>query len=344
MDYTTLNIIGNGFDRFHGLPTAYFESDEKTCFCKWLKDNNKEVYDKLCMALGNPYSGPQKNEAAKNWCSFEAELGKINTVELRKKIVQKGDWKPGVQAEPTLDDFEEADSKGMDIDELYNQKHKLPASSSENMEVWITVFKNGLQIEFEKWVKSITVSDAKCKAEIELENAIFLSFNYTTTLEQLYNIDSQNIFHIHGVVPYYPDDEDEESQYDPINDLVFGHGNEDCALSGIQNILYHTSKPRMKTIEGNRVLNEGLQELQKPVNDIIERSGFFFDKLSELRDVYVYGFSFGDVDMPYIRRIMEIAPKAKWHISCLDKNNYKPPKGLESAELFTIRKQTEKPS
>ena len=58
---------------------------------------------------------------------------------------------------------------------------------------------------FAKWAKSIEISHHKV---ISLNpNSIFLTFNYTDTLEELYAIPENQILHIHGLTsiekPYY---------------------------------------------------------------------------------------------------------------------------------------------
>lgn len=55
------------------------------------------------------------------------------------------------------------------------------------------------------------MGDESKKIELKTDDAAFLTFNYTPTLETLYNIDENIIFHIHGKAG--TDDE-----------LVLGHG------------------------------------------------------------------------------------------------------------------------
>jgi hypothetical protein len=71
---------------------------------------------------------------------------------------------------------------------------------------------------FTMWINQIDVNDAKKHRIIEFENLInihskFLCFNYTDTLETVYNINRNNICYIHGKVI--------ES-----DDIYFGHGND----------------------------------------------------------------------------------------------------------------------
>src|SRR5690606_34437122 len=66
--------------------------------------------------------------------------------------------------------------------------------------------------------------DRKTSLIKESHQDIFVSFNYTTTLEDIYNILECNVLHIHGVV-------------DSDNELVLGH-------SDVYRITYFTEKYR----------------------------------------------------------------------------------------------------
>lgn len=108
----------------------------------------------------------------------------------------------------------------------------------------------------------------------------FFTFNYTQTLEHIYNISENNICHIHGMSKGIKNLNDLASE-----DLIFGHGLEsyDTNVTNIVNTAYNITK--------------------KPVNQCIENNQLFFEKLEDVDSIYSYGFSFGDVDMPYIEKI-----------------------------------------
>jgi hypothetical protein len=110
----------------------------------------------------------------------------------------------------------------------------------------------------------------------------FFTFNYTQTLETIYNISTNNICHIHGVSKGLKNLNDIASE-----DLIFGHGQGayDTNVTDIINTAYNITK--------------------KPVNQCIEKNKLFFEKLKDVNNIYSYGFSFGDVDMPYIKKICQ---------------------------------------
>lgn len=67
---------------------------------------------------------------------------------------------------------------------------------------------------FTEWINSITLKDIIQKSDfknlIDTKNDLFLTFNYTSTLESIYNC--CNVLHIHGKIG---------------ENLLFGHGGDD---------------------------------------------------------------------------------------------------------------------
>ncbi|MCL2721681.1 MAG: bacteriophage abortive infection AbiH family protein [Treponema sp.] len=114
------------------------------------------------------------------------------------------------------------------------------------------------------------------------ESNYFFTFNYTQTLERIYGVSESDICHIHGVSQGTKNLNDLASE-----DLIFGHGREsfDTNVTNIVSTAYNITK--------------------KPVNQCIENNRLFFEKLEGVNNIYSYGFSFGDVDMPYIKKICQ---------------------------------------
>ena len=119
--------------------------------------------------------------------------------------------------------------------------------------------------------------------------------NYTQTLERVYGVSENNICHIHGVSKNAKNLNDTTS-----GDLIFGHGREvfDTDITNIPNTAYNINK--------------------KPVNRCIINNQLFFEKLEGVINIYSYGFSFGDVDMPYIKKICHSignTSNVTWHFN-----------------------------
>jgi hypothetical protein len=123
----------------------------------------------------------------------------------------------------------------------------------------------------------------------------FFTFNYTQTLEHIYDIPENNICHIHGTSQGTKNLNGLASE-----ELIFGHGREsfETDVTNIINTAYNITK--------------------KPVNQCIENNRSFFEKLGYISNIYSYGFSFGDVDMPYIEKIchsIRNTTNITWHFN-----------------------------
>ena len=150
---------------------------------------------------------------------------------------------------------------------------------------------------FTEWIKQINIKEAqlnkKFKALINTDNDIFMTFNYTSTLEDIYG--AKNVFHIHGKTG---------------EKLIFGHGNN------------NELDPDEYEIGADFGLSELHSCLRKPVRKIIEKNRNFFNSLSDVEEIYTYGFSYSVPDRPYIREICRSIKNkidAVWYIHNFNK-------------------------
>ena len=105
------------------------------------------------------------------------------------------------------------------------------------------------------------------------ENSEYLNFNYTYTLEKLYNIKKVNHIHIEDKVG---------------RDYIFGHKKKYKKKSGF-----------FKNI--NSIFNNA-EVFAKPVNDYIKRGKVRYENIAK---IYFWGFSLSEVDKPYIEQILK---------------------------------------
>ena len=152
---------------------------------------------------------------------------------------------------------------------------------------------------FSSWIKQLKIDDYKKNVKSELVSLFsdytkFLCFNYTDTLECLYNVNPKNICYIHGKAK---------------NDkLYFGHGNKKTYddFLGMQNDNW------LSVAEGYDSVNE---ILHKPVKKIIKQNSKFFESICDVDEVYSYGFSYNQVDEPYVSELVSrISKNAKWKL------------------------------
>ena len=160
MSFDCLYIIGNGFDIAHKMPTGYGD------FRRWLIDNNRID---VIQELQNAY--PKKiNDDYLLWSDFEEALGEYDL-----ESVINWSWESLYLTESSIG--------GQLFDDPYFFLNtQLPDIINE---------------VFSRWILSIPIATTKSDYRI-VQDALYLTFNYTDTLEQLYQIPESNVLHIHG--------------------------------------------------------------------------------------------------------------------------------------------------
>ena len=147
-----------------------------------------------------------------------------------------------------------------------------------------------------KWMCSIPVPSTKLE-DVFIRDAVYLTFNYTETLEHLYQIPEQQILHIHGRI----------SEGDK---LIVGHNRH------INPADYWDDNNDMR--ENNECMQRltDMNTLRKPVYELIERNEKFFEGLGSIEDIFIKGHSCDEVDYPYFVKVNEsVACSAKWHFN-----------------------------
>lgn len=155
-----LMIVGNGFDLHHGLETKYENYEE------WLKENDFRLYKQF-----KDFEYLNSKDDPNLWSELENSLG-IDWDGLCEDVLSStypnlGDDHPG------WDDF---------WIELKLRLHFLRMITRDR---------------FREWIGSIDVCRAKPCVRLP-EDALFVTFNYTLTLESVYGIPRDSILHLHG--------------------------------------------------------------------------------------------------------------------------------------------------
>lgn len=287
-----LYIIGNGFDRQHGVASGY------DSFRDWLQRNNYElfsIYSAVC-----EYDGL--------WSDFEKGMAYIN----RDYFIEAGALGlPDSKKDP--DDYSMAD-------------YMLAGDFTMGM---VEELLQNLRFSFHNWIKSVRAPKSYGSKKLMIDTeARFFTFNYTDFLETKYGIPHENIKYIRG------------QKNAKRGTLVVGHAedSEDLYKKWYQRKGY--SRPRFnkkgrkyyKRDAGWKAYNSELPEYsriaeaaesyydesRKPVEDIIAQNQTYFSDLYDVKIIYVWGFSFNKVDIPYIRKIIasnDYPEDIKWNIS-----------------------------
>jgi len=257
---TKLYIIGNGFDKYHKLPTGYDD------FHKFVIDNYSEienVFEEYFLLRGNEDS---------LWSDFEADLGTFK-------------WKYFFNEKNTIDvqdeSFRPSCRFGLE-DDLRQETDELVDKIKE---------------VFENWLNRIDLESTDKKNEFQ-EYAFFLNFNYTLTLEEVYKIPSEMIFHIHGDIQNNADS------------LIFGHNEEfiEIDTNGDSDQTMFTSSENMSKYP--------FYAFKKPVTEIITENKLFFENIKSIEEVIVFGHSLNPVDIPYFEEIVKQTKNSvSWKVS-----------------------------
>lgn len=284
----TLNIIGNGFDLYHGLPTSYYDF---ACYMlvtdESLYTELSEMYDFPVRLIDEHTNVGECHVANKNfWREFEKNLGVLSP-----------EW-----VEHTLTDdlgLETPEAVTLDV-----AKRDRTNDIKRKLNEWISTIDTTDNFQY---IKSRMNGDTP---PFSSEDS-FVSFNYTHTLENLYRVEAENILHIHGASSASIDD-----------DLIIGHGNKEeinrlnKQIEKLRNEpygeYYQATRNRIVELSFEKSI---LNKLEKPVNLGLIRLSNFLSTIDTPDCICTYGLSYGEVDDPYVQYIREKYPTAKWRFS-----------------------------
>jgi len=279
-----LYIIGNGFDLHHGLATKY------TNFQSHLKTHHIQLLDSL-----NQYYILENDHSL--WSKFEENLANLDKDSLLDFLMEY------------FDDTSDRGRNAMGIE----------------TETYLDLLTNGLRREFSDFILKAEAKGIDRSKLIQIDiDAKFICFNYTNTLEKYYLIPNDNIFYIHGIA------REKEG-------ITLGHSTDPE--------LFNEEKPEpIPPEEASKELLEQWYEYMsdqhnpiyddcvstvnryflssfKDTKNIIEENSLYFDDLSDIKEVFIYGHSMSDVDMPYIEKIAStVKSNCCWFISYYDQN------------------------
>ena len=147
---------------------------------------------------------------------------------------------------------------------------------------------------FGRWIKAvesqINLNNIKLTDGIDA-GALFFTFNYTMLLEKAYHVNEENVWHIHGSIKT-PDD------------IVVGH-DADAAQLVKYTQEYNKDQLRISPSYADYINQEALNGAKKVRNRIYLQEDKFY-KYCDIKHFVAMGFSFNDIDMPYIEKIISV--------------------------------------
>ena len=166
----------------------------------------------------------------------------------------------------------------------------LGASRAKNFLKW------NLRTFFGDWIKVVESNQdyrkIKLMDEIEKE-ALFFTFNYTLLLEKAYHVEERQVWHIHESIKN-------------ADKIVVGHDSDYASLfSSYRSYIKNNPNVQIRPdiIDG---INQQVSDAAKKVKDRIYLNGERFNEYSDIKHFVVMGFSFNDIDLPYIKKICDV--------------------------------------
>lgn len=151
--------------------------------------------------------------------------------------------------------------------------------------------------QFNEWIIGIDIKSASKKLNLPID-ARYVNFNYTSTLQCIYDIDDKNILHIHG-------------NANKNDDLIFGH---DATMEEIPEVDESGDSNRTIFTDAQNAAKYPFYALKKPIDEVLTTHAEFFSALTDLDEINVIGHSLNHIDLPYFKKIASAARKAKWNI------------------------------
>lgn len=207
---------------------------------------------------------------------------------------------------------------GFDIQKLIEECPRLysprdprfPPSPSYPANRFFNELRKEITDSFVQWVNTLSIKDVRKKVDLP-EATLYISFNYTDTLEQIYGVPKDRILYIHGNALRG-------------DKLIFGHSKSHYEIErdymrkyGLREIeSFYDTGPVISDEEYQLAFN--ISFLDKfPYTQIVGYSGILLPAVKSSNEVVCFGFSFSEVDFQYLEWIAEQNPnltwKASWH-------------------------------
>lgn len=264
-----LYILGNGFDLHHGINSSY------KAFGQYLESTDRDTYRELekYFVVDDEF-----------WWQFEAQLASLDTEALF-------DYANQFLASYSDEDWSDAGHH----DYQYEIDRVVEAISKT------------LRRRFADWIRQLVIPEREVLAEKLLplrRDARYLTFNYTDTLQRVYDISDSNVVHIHGAAVH-------------INDqLILGHGWQRAPADSFNHAIDPTEIDT-RVMAGNEIVDRYFSATFKPTAHVIDANRPFFLSLANIRKIIVMGHSLSHVDIPYLREIRACIASdgVEWQVS-----------------------------
>lgn len=267
-----LYIMGNGFDLHHGIKSSYWN------FRDYVKGIDQPLFDSL----------EKYFNADELWSDIEGTLADIDVDTIKDEAAD-------MLVSYGVDDWSDA----------YHHDYQFVINTA------IEVITVNMKKHFTKWIVQLEIGHMNNSPRLYLpRSSNYITFNYTDTLEKLYQIPSGNIMYIHNKA---------------INDdslLILGHSRNPREIEHL-NDPHDIEEQDPRVVEGNYLLDSYFSDTYKDTKTIINENELYFSNLKEIEEIYIIGHSLSPVDIKYFETILLNinADKVQWIISYHSEND-----------------------
>jgi len=263
-----LVIIGNGFDLHHGLLTSYKDFRDYLAE-NVIYNNTKAEFPRNSELL---YLLDSYFYFEHNWSDFEE---KLSSFDLQSFIEEEG-------LDLVCDDEE-------DIRPMHDQ-----AVIEDNCFAKLALLINGIPKEINNWIYSLSYDKIDNDLIVRcIDNQdMFISFNYSSTLEDVYQISPSQIIHIHGLA---------QQSFINKDQIIVGHGNKNVAIPNYKhrtNLLHDM----FAEVTYEKCKHFYRDTYKDPFSQISFLSPYL-SKIKQCKEVLILGHSLGSVDEEYFKYI-----------------------------------------
>lgn len=202
------------------------------------------------------------------WANFEENLGRFDEDSFRGSEA----W------EPSMDDMIESSKHANGYNDQISQK--------------VDELESGIKNAFTTWIRGIDVKRAVKFMDFPT-GCKFITFNYTSTLQEVYLVPEDDVLHIHGKAQW---------------NVIFGHG----LGNGNQSSAMEPDYDEPWFEEAYQALASVTDKFHKPVNEILNKHRSHLEQYGDVTKIVVLGHSINDIDVPYFKYILQAYPDAVW--------------------------------
>ncbi|VEU75230.1 Uncharacterised protein [Mycoplasmopsis maculosa] len=257
-----LFILGNGFDLKHELPTKYHPN----FYSAARREGTLDFFQNCCNI--NDKDSWNNFEKSLSECDFDLE-------EIRENVLNS----------LTYDE----DHHERYYSDMIYESYKVVDILKKTL--------NAFLYEAEEKIKT-TKPIKFFQSEFEKNVIIFITFNYTSTLENVYKIEREKILYIHG-------------KYQEGNKLIIGYPENEINEESIKLLREPYEYDHGAIADSIRIINSMPGEFQKSY-DTKKISDFLIKFSNEIEEIIVFGHSC-NIDQPYFLKINKLLPNVKWN-------------------------------